>query len=563
MPEPIKHHINASYLKNLNLSIIAGLLAMVMARPAPARADAGPDVDRTARDDAFGREIEGLRRLLGVPGLQVAVVKDGGVAFERAYGHADLKAKVPMTTDHLIEIASVTKTMTAVVMMQLVQEGKVSLDDRVVKYPFHRWFSPSRITPEVRLRHVLSHTSQGPPGETFAYQGNRFGFVLGVFGSPELYGEAVSRRILGPLHMEHTFPRPGVRMTDELKALLATHYDGFDAAGEATPVSTPPMPGEFYPSACFFSNAKDLARYAIALEDHTLISDRSHDLIEAPVVTRDGRVLPYGIGWFTQEFAGTRLVWHYGYGNGSSALLLRVPARRTALVVLANSGELSGSTRLGYGDVLDSPVAVSFLKHFVFAPETTHPSPPYDGDLASIRASLSDLRGKNAHPVYFEELFARAVVSELTSGPSRDSAKALGLLLALQEHRPNALPDSGLTGLEVLSRFDDARLNATTEALCRSLTRLRTVHPDALFHAAQFFAKTTRPDEAFRLFQRLADSEFEDDNLTLDACIKMGDHFAASDGNRARGYYWRAVRIGYPRPKVDRAIESLNSLDRR
>ena len=80
-----------------------------------------------------------------------------------------------MTTDHLIEIASVTKTMTAVAMMQLVEEGKVSLDDRVVKYPFHRWFNPTRITPEVRLRHVLSHTFQGPPGEVYCYAGNRFG----------------------------------------------------------------------------------------------------------------------------------------------------------------------------------------------------------------------------------------------------------------------------------------------------------------------------------------------------------------------------------------------------
>jgi CubicO group peptidase (beta-lactamase class C family) len=147
-------------------------------------AAADPAGDPTPRIDAFEREVEGLRRLLAIPGLQVAVVQGDRVAFERAFGHADLKARKPMTTDHLVEIASVTKTMTAVALMQLVNEGKVSLDDRVVKYPFHRWFYPTRITPEVRLRHVLSHTSQGPPGEAFAYQGGRFGFVLGVFGSP-------------------------------------------------------------------------------------------------------------------------------------------------------------------------------------------------------------------------------------------------------------------------------------------------------------------------------------------------------------------------------------------
>src|SRR5262249_10588917 len=148
------------------------------------------------------------------------------------------------------------------------------------------------------------------------------------------------------LRMEHTFPRPGVRMTGEQEALLATPYDGFDADGRPKPVPNPPSPRDFFPSAGFFSNVGDLARYAIALQDRALISEQSHDLIESPTRTRDGRTLPYGIGWFAQDFAGTHLVWHYGYGGGSSALLLRVPARKLALVVLANSSEMSGATRL-------------------------------------------------------------------------------------------------------------------------------------------------------------------------------------------------------------------------
>jgi CubicO group peptidase (beta-lactamase class C family) len=532
-------------------------------------AAADPAGDPTPRIDAFEREVEGLRRLLAIPGLQVAVVQGDRVAFERAFGHADLKARKPMTTDHLVEIASVTKTMTAVALMQLVNEGKVSLDDRVVKYPFHRWFYPTRITPEVRLRHVLSHTSQGPPGEAFAYQGGRFGFVLGVFGSPAAYGEAVGRRILDPLGMEHTFPRPGARMTEKVKATLVTHYDGFDkGSGEPTPVSNQPFPRDYFPSAGLFSNVKDLARYAIALEKHTLLPRKSQDVLEAPAVTRDGRVLPYGIGWFTQGFGGVRLVWHYGYGNGSSALLLRVPAKKAALIVLANSGDMSGSTRLGYGDVLVSPFAIAFLKHFVFAAETPYAAPTFDGDLAQLRASIRVLRAKSAHPLYFKELVAHAAARELMEGPNRDSRKALGLLRVAQELCPETLREAGLTGLEVLSRFDDPKLNPTTESLSQALLRPRTPHPAALFFASSFYEKTGRVDEGLGLLRRLADSEFEDDQLTLDACVRVGDHLAKSDKDKARGYYWRAVRIGwqspgYPRAKVDRAIEALNALDRR
>src|SRR5690242_12686829 len=104
--------------------MIAALLALATLSPVASRAIADPVEARPPRIDAFEREVEGLRRLLGLPGLQVAIVQDGRVAFERAYGFADLEAKEPMRTDHLIEIASVTKTMTAVVMMQLVEEGR-------------------------------------------------------------------------------------------------------------------------------------------------------------------------------------------------------------------------------------------------------------------------------------------------------------------------------------------------------------------------------------------------------------------------------------------------------
>jgi CubicO group peptidase (beta-lactamase class C family) len=473
-----------------------------------------------------------------------------------------------MTTDHLMEIASLTKTMTGIVIMQLVNEGKISLDDRVIKYPFHRWFYPVRISPEVRLRHVLSHTSQGDPGETYYYQGNRFVFVYGIFGTAtsESYEEAITRRILDPLHMEQTYPRSGIRMSKAQLALLATPYEHFDSKGEPIP-ENPPKPQDPFPSAGFFSNVKDLTVYARALEKHSLLPKKSHDLMESPAKTRGGTILPYGIGWFSQTFAGEKLLWHYGYGNGSSALLLRVPSKKVTLIILANSANMSGSTRLGYGNVLDSPFAIAFLKHFVFMDKTPYESPPYDKEVTSIRTTLNDLGAKRLHPLYFHELFSQAVIRELMAGPNRDSGKALELLRILQEFQPQFISESGLTGLEVLSRFDDKRLHSSTKALSQSLLRVQPSHPVALFYSAQYFEKIGQSEESIRYLQQLADSEFVDNGLTLDACIKMGDHFANQDSKKASNYYWRAVQIGWasgsPRSKVDRAIQLINALDRR
>jgi CubicO group peptidase (beta-lactamase class C family) len=480
-----------------------------------------------------------------------------------------------MTSDHLLEIASVTKTMTGVVMMQLVQEGKVSLDDRVVKYPFLSWYNPVRVNPEIRLRHALTHTSQGPLGETYCYQGNRFGLVLGVFGTatPEkfLNGEAVARRILDPLHMENTFPRPGVAITDALKARVVKTYAEFNPT-TGDPIPSPyirELGSEAFPAGGFYSNVGDLTRFATALNDHSLLSKESQDFMESPTLTPDGRALPYGIGWFTQNHGGLRLLWHYGYADGDvgSALLLRVPEKKLCLAVLANSGNMSGSTRLGYGDALDSPFTVAFLKHFVHAGETPHPSPPYDGGLAEIRAAAADLIQKQAHPIYFEELFTQAVIRELMAGPNHDRRKAAGLLEIALDLRPEILRDSGLTGLEVLARLDDPKLGPAAVSLAQSLLQTPAPHPAALFFGAEIFEKAGRRAESVRFLQRLADSSFEDDPLTFDACVKMGEHFTKISAERARAYFWRAVRIGSASPgrsqaKLDRALQLLNALDR-
>jgi CubicO group peptidase (beta-lactamase class C family) len=77
---------------------------------------------------------------------------------------------------------------------------------------------------------------------------------------------------------------------------------------------------------------------------------------------RSGAEFPYGLGWFVQMHQGTKVVWHFGQGLESSALLLKIPERQLTFVVLANSDALSRGLQLGdYGDVLRSPFAKLFL----------------------------------------------------------------------------------------------------------------------------------------------------------------------------------------------------------
>jgi CubicO group peptidase (beta-lactamase class C family) len=85
--------------------------------------------DPPATDDSLRSRIRHSAGLLGLPGFVAAVVRDGKLSRVQAEGFADLESRTPMRRDHLFYLASVTKTFTAVMMMQYVQEKKISLDD--------------------------------------------------------------------------------------------------------------------------------------------------------------------------------------------------------------------------------------------------------------------------------------------------------------------------------------------------------------------------------------------------------------------------------------------------
>ena len=134
-------------------------------------------------DDALRSNLRQSAGLLGLPGFVAGVVRDGKLSLIQAEGFADLESRTPMRQDHIFYLASLTKTFSAVMMMQYVQEKKISLDDYVLDYPFLSvGFTPDRLfDPNVKLKHVLSHTSEGKPGDNFVYNGGRYNFVYGVF----------------------------------------------------------------------------------------------------------------------------------------------------------------------------------------------------------------------------------------------------------------------------------------------------------------------------------------------------------------------------------------------
>src|SRR5688572_18477489 len=173
------------------------------------RATGGHTADRieqpseSARIARFETLLESLRQELKIPAYSAAIVKDQKVIWAKGFGYADVENKIPATEHTAYHLASLTKTFASTILMQLVQEGKIKLDDPVSKYGISL-----ESDGVIRVKHLLSHTSEGNPGESYRYNGNRFAELDKVVqqATGKSFGELLMANILDPLGMTETAP---------------------------------------------------------------------------------------------------------------------------------------------------------------------------------------------------------------------------------------------------------------------------------------------------------------------------------------------------------------------
>ncbi|HEV2860622.1 MAG TPA: serine hydrolase [Pyrinomonadaceae bacterium] len=209
-------------------------------------------------------------------------------------------------------------------------------------------------------------------------------------------------------------------------------------------------PTHFSTSAGLMASVLDMAKYDIAVDQHRFLTKETQQLAFTPFTSTKGEALPYGLGWFTQDFKGTRLVWHYGYWTGNSSLIVKVPERNLTFIVMANTDNLSRPTNLGAGDVLSSPVGLAFLEAFVFpdkfgeaAPEVNWQASPEE-----LKAQLARLARGPYADVYRTALQTRTRV--MTSVGRRDDARRMMQLYGELYLKP--LPDE-LTKKTVIAQL--------------------------------------------------------------------------------------------------------------
>jgi CubicO group peptidase (beta-lactamase class C family) len=293
----------------------------------------------------------------------VLVADEKGVVHQKAYGSANFELQVPHTVDSRFRIGSITKQFTAVLVLQLVHEGKLQLDEKLTTYlPDYRKDTGSRIT----LHQLLNHTSGIPsytglpgffqnetrtpyavgdfvkkfasgdlefePGTRFQYNNSAY-FLLGaiiekVTGKP--YAQVVQERIFTPLGMKHSG-------YDVAATLIPKRASGYQLRPEGY-VNAPYLDMSIpYAAGSLYSTVGDLYLWDRALYGNKVLPAALKQKMFTPGLA------DYGYGWFIRAIpladgkTQVKTVSHTGGINGFNTLLLRVPERKELVVLLDNT----------------------------------------------------------------------------------------------------------------------------------------------------------------------------------------------------------------------------------
>jgi len=329
---------------------------------------------------AFVQRLDALRHAADIPGLSVAVVKSQAIVLATGLGHADVEHRIPATAETPYNIASVAKPLSAVVALRLVEEGVLDIDRPMADYSGWAEFctdfarQPSvfakglRCQPPVHtLRHLLSHTAAStPPGSQFSYNPVLYSWasrpIMKAAGTP--FSALVERHVFAPAGMRRSARiNRDLPLREDLARLLAPpHRVGTSGAIERAPAPPPQGDGA---AGGVVTTVLDLARFDVALDQGVLISAASRAAMMAPTRSGNGEALPYGLGWYVQEYQGHTLVWHSGWWEDAySALYLKIPALDLTFIVLANSEGVWWGNPLDRAEVQRSQFAQAFLRAF-------------------------------------------------------------------------------------------------------------------------------------------------------------------------------------------------------
>jgi CubicO group peptidase (beta-lactamase class C family) len=356
-------------------AVLAAIFALLVVRTGLAADIAPPGLSAETQKKIDTAVAEVLEKT-GAPSASIAIVRDGRIAYLRAYGDAQLEPKLQAEPGMRYAIGSVSKQFTATAILLLQQDGKLSLDDKVAKY-----FPDLTRASDITIRQLLSHTSgyqdywpqdymfplmvepvtpeaimdrwakkplDYEPGTKWQYSNTGYviaGRIVEMVSGKSLF-EFLQERIFTPLQMTtaHDFDR------EPLSAGSVTGHTSF-ALGPPRAAAVSGA-GWLFGMGELAMTAEDLARWDISIINQGLLSEASYRALETETLLASGVGTRYALGVDVELESQRRKLAHDGEVSGFTADNVIYPDDRTAIVVLVNkdasratsqiSGKLAG-----------------------------------------------------------------------------------------------------------------------------------------------------------------------------------------------------------------------------
>lgn len=327
-------------------AMIRGLLPAVLIFPFFSFGEKAPI------NEAVDQIILNEMKKQNIPGFAAAIMVKGNVLHAKGYGYSDLQAKIKVTPQTLFGIGSVSKTMTAFLVMLLNQNRQIDIDDSIREY------LPSAPIDfdEVTIKELLSHTSgipqyQGPhlpwlktwekiskksfqfePGTEVKY--NNFGYIVltklieNVTGKP--YSEFLKEKVLNPLNMHAT------KIPDDLFPQgIASRYHIVE--GQISLAKNLKPWKQMSGSGGIVSNLEDLIKWDKAMTAKKILSTESYKEMWSPQVLKNGQSSGWGLGWHLFLDKGKLIAKKDGGIAGFRSLMVRHIDDEISLIFLANA----------------------------------------------------------------------------------------------------------------------------------------------------------------------------------------------------------------------------------
>jgi len=347
-------------MRSLARSLLPLTALFLVASCATPRPSSSSETRGGAAADAVDDYLHAVMEKNQVPGIALAIVRDGNVERLSAYGLADLESEAKVELETSFQIASATKVFTGTLVLLLVQEGKLDLDAPLSKYLPDAPETWKGLT----VRHLTAHASglKDLPDEdttaatvaeryeaakkpSLAYApGERTEYALTDFVvlthlleklTGERFEELLRRRIFQPLgftctRYEHARQEGPVRLADVIprRASVYRFVDGVpQRAWFLYPVHT-------YAAGGIFSCVKDLARWAVAMDQGTLLTPAMQQAGATAFKLKDGRAGDFGVAFAVSQLRGLPTFGHSG--GGSLGDVLRIPEKKLTVIILTN-----------------------------------------------------------------------------------------------------------------------------------------------------------------------------------------------------------------------------------